>query len=381
MISNIGQAGNGSSHNRQRSRVAARFLVMAIAFLLMIGYLGVNLLDFPSQIILTLRICSVVILFALLVPELRNVSVPISLFVVLAVWSVGAFSSSILLNLLFTLLFVLATRSILLDYLVSVSIWALLAATLLTLVFLHLDFIFNDEDIVELSIELGGELRSRLNFGYKNVNSFASIISSLCLLIMVRGKLPWLRCTAALVVSYLVYDQTDSRSMVIATVFFVVYFVIASTFRHRRQFFYVISASLIAIPTLVSLFPRFFIDEVQLLDLQLSGRLNFVAQFYSELSPLNLILGGADPKFLTIDNAFALIVGAAGVPFLLFLVLRVIAILRICIWEYNYRIPAFLVSFWMYSFVESSLVRPETLVGLVFWALVLRPKIDVLNLR
>jgi hypothetical protein len=45
-----------------------------------------------------------------------------------------------------------------------------------------------------------------------------------------------------------------------------------------------------------------------------------------------------------------------------------------CVDEADFRIYSFLLAFWLYSFAESSMLRPESIICIVFWVLVLRPE-------
>jgi hypothetical protein len=339
----------------------------------MLGYLGVNLWDFSLPAILTIRVVASFLLALVLAPELYRLQISRVALVAVCFGLIGATTSSILLNMLFMFYFVLATRNLPFDFLVRASAYVLGFTILLSVVMVQIGALANEEDITHQAIELGGEIRTRLNFGYKNVNSLASLVSAFCLLLMVRGSFSWLRYGIALAITFALYDQTDSRALIVATVFFVFYVAVLNVFSRYGALLLSLSTITIFIPLAVSLLPTVFISELATLDFQLSGRLSFVSAYYDQIPAFRLLIGGMDPPTasLTIDNSFALLLGAAGLPFLVYLVIQLFRRVQSCIRVSDHRLHAFLITFWLYSFVESSMVRPEAIIGLIFWIVII----------
>jgi hypothetical protein len=127
-------------------------------------------------------------------------------------------------------------------------------------------------------------------------------------------------------------------------------------------------------PLLLTILANLVVSEAPLLDLVLSGRLSFVTMFFSEIPSYRLLIGGTEPSSgITVDNSFALVVGAIGIPLLIYLTYITHRRVSCCVKEGDFRAYSFLLAFWLYSFTESSMLRPESIVCIVFWVLVLRP--------
>ena len=369
-----------SSNNRPLSKGLA---TIAIA-LMTLGFMGVNLFNFESYVIFTFRFFLVLVIAILLASELRDARIHRLMLVVGAIAAISAITSSIMMNLLFIAFFVFATRSLSIQFLAKVSVIVLGIAIVTTYAVLYFGTLISDEDVLGVAFELGGGLRSRMNFGYNNPNNFPSIVSAFCLLLMMSGKHAFIRCLVALTLSINVYDQTDSRTMIVATSFFIVYVATLSFFARYTRMLFILSTTLLLSVVVISLFPEFFVSQFPILDFYLSGRLFIVSSYYSEIPAFRLLIGGMDPTVgvgtvgTAVDNSFALITGAAGVPALFYVISRLLSKIRHCILASDHRLHAFLISFWLFSFAESSLVRPEVIIGLLFWAVILRPN-DFLN--
>lgn len=359
----------------QQSRNQVLVVVLAlIAFaLLQVGYLGINLFDYESTTLLIIRVSVVVVVSLLFLLELKHIKIHRTVLLIFAVAAVGALTSSILLNIMFMCFFAIATRSLPISTLLITAATVLLIAIVATLLMIQLGIIFSDEEIVGLVAELGGELRARMSLGYRNVNSFASIVSAFCLLLVLSGRQTIIRCCIALALSYVVYEQTDSRSMMAATVIFISYLIALHVFSKYRKYSLILSVCVILSTVVISLLPNVVMSQFPLLDFHLSSRLSFISAYYAEIPTFRLLIGGIDPPIgITVDNSFALIVGAIGLPMYLYLVIRVISIIRHCTLTRNHKLHAFILSFWLYSFAESSMVRPEAIIGIIFWIILIR---------
>ena len=163
--------------------------------------------------------------------------------------------------------------------------------------------------------------------------------------------------------------------MLTATLSFIAFTVIFLLARNRLRILEAFAGIMLITPLLLSILASLVVSEAPLLDLVLSGRLNFISMFFSEMPTYRLLIGGAEPATgTTVDNSFALAVGAIGMPLLIYLAYITFQRVRRCVKEADFRIYSFLLAFWLYSFTESSMLRPESIVCIVFWVLVLRPE-------
>jgi hypothetical protein len=124
---------------------------------------------------------------------------------------------------------------------------------------------------------------------------------------------------------------------------------------------------------MLSVVPDMIINQFPLIDLAFSGRFSFISAYLSEMPAYRILIGGMEPPAsLTIDNSFALIVGAMGIPFLIYVAFRLFLVVKICSDVGDYRMYAFMLSFWLYSFSESNMLRPESLICFVFWIIIFK---------
>lgn len=372
MQSTLEQPLPNSDHRKgEHSSFLAKVLVAVLFWFLNLGYLGVNLFDMKPGSILSLRLVGMVAVGGLLIRgvELRKGEWP--LLVLLALMAVGAITSSLSLNVVFILLVCFAVRSLQIRVLANTSTFILGITILMVLALIHFGLVENSTDVVGMAAELGDDERTRMTFGFKNVNAFAGVVTAFCLLFMFSGKSVALRSLLAVVVSYVFYKYTDSRTMFLATVSSVVFSLIFAVFVTHRRLFNAISVTLVAVPVLLSAMAATVLDKIPLIDLVFSGRFSFMAEYLNSLPFYRLLIGGMDPpEALTIDNAFALMVGALGVPFMCYLAFRVFRVVQECGLARDGRTYSFILSFWLFSFSESNILRPESLICLVFWAIV-----------
>lgn len=355
----------------QQTTKGVTFVVLC---LLMAGYLAFNLWELPPSAIMAMRVASLLGIALLLPVDMPFRAMGVPILAIGLVSLLGVATSNLSLNLLFLCLTVLAFRKLNVDFIAASSAGLLAAAVIMSVVLIQLGWVINADDIAGDALELGGELRSRMTFGYRNVNAFASIVGSFCLLFMLTGRRAFLRYAVALLVSYTFYSYTDSRGMLIATVSFVGFTGIFLLARKRRELLRLLAGIVLIVPLVLSILAPLVVTEIPLLDLVLSGRLSFASSFFSDIPAYRLITGGTEPSSdTTVDNAFALLAGAMGVPLLLYLTYVTYQRLARSIDEGDFRVYSFLLAFWLYSFSESSMLRPESLICLIFWILVLAP--------
>lgn len=350
-------------------------LTVGVLFLLMMGYIGVNLLEFTQEAILAFRLCAGLLILLMLVLDRTTLDVNIFYIMAFAISGFGVVGSSISLNILFVCLYVLATRSISFEFMANSAMIILGAVILGTLLFLYYGVTENIEDIGGFAGDNAEEFRVRMTFGYKNVNAFASVVSGFCFLLMLSRKLTVIKYIASMSISYIFYLYTDSRSMLIGTFSFIVFILLFNIMKRHNRILYMISWIVIGVPAFMTVTATILANQFPLLDSALSWRLTFVSDYFNEMPAYSLLIGGSEPsKSVTVDNAFGLFIGAMGIPFFLYFIKRITVVVRSNIDQCEFGLCAFILSFWLFSFSESSLVRPETLVGILFWVVIVKHK-------
>jgi len=340
----------------------------------MLGYLAFNLWELPALAITLIRASALVGIVALLAVSLHGKAIGAPILAIGIVALMGVPTSAISLGILFLCLTVLAFRKLPVEFIANSSACVLGIALAMSVLLVHFGIVANEEDVTGSALDLDGEIRSRMTFGYRNANAFAGIASSFCLLVMITGKHTIARYAIALIVSYALYMDTNSRAMLMATLSFIAFTVIFILTPNSPRFLKAFAGLVLITPLLLTILASLLVSEFPLLDLVLSGRLNFISMFFSEMPAYRFLIGGVEPSIgTTVDNSFALVVGAIGTPLLIYLTYITYQRVCRCVNEAEFRAYSFLLAFWLYSFAESSMLRPESIVCIVFWVLVLRP--------
>ena len=343
--------------------------------LLMLGYLAHNLWMMPVLEITLIRLTALFGIIMLLVVGMPDRGIGLPILVIGMVALMGGPTSGISLGILFLCLTVLALRKLPVEFLASSSAYVLGITVALSLLFVYIGVLVSEEDVVSNPLELGGDIRSRMTFGYRNVNAFGGLVSGFCLLLMMAGKQTIARYAIALVVTYVIYVYTDSRAMILAVLSFIAFTAIFLLIRKSSRFLIALSVFTLITPVMLTILASEVMSNAPLLDFVLSGRLTFVSLFFSEIPAYRFLLGGAEPADgITVDNSFALLSGAIGIPLLIYVSYITFQRVIRCINEGDFRTYSFLLAFWSYSFTESSMLRPESIVCIVFWVLILRPE-------
>jgi hypothetical protein len=374
------QLGRSQSDNRGDLHLFKKACAVVILCLLMFGYLGFNLFRLEDSALFAIRsVCTGIVVVAILLESARIRDLPLPLLVTGIVSALGMLTSSISLNLFFLFLFVVATRSVSFEFLVRSAVYITGSTVAMTVILVQLGVFINEEDIVGMAYELfGDEFRVRDNFGFRNPNAFASIVSAFSLLFMLTGKQLSIRALVAVTVSIVFFIYNDSRTMVSTTILFVVLAYGVKYFKAYPLLWYWLGVVALTGILFASAFPAEIVATFPLFDMFISNRSIFITYYYSELSLYAWLIGGAAPsQNVTVDNSFALLLGACGLPFLIYLFWVLQDRLKRCIEASDYRSYAFLLSFSYYSFSESSLVRPEALIGAIFLVLLFNPGFSV----
>lgn len=349
------------------------FAALIILALLGVAYISINLLDVSSGVVLGVRFVAVILISVLLASDKCVIRFRPFVLLMLFASILSSPVSAISLNILFIMLFVQASKAVGIESLINSSTFVLGALVTITLLLLWFGVTESVTDLTGVLIGNNEELRTRMTFGFKNVNGFTSVVSGFCLLLMLPSDKKWIRYIASLVLTLVVFKYTDSRSLLVSTLFFILISESAIFFNHLNlnRVSYIFCCVLILVPVMVSLSPGMLISQYPVLDVILSGRLSYLDAYYNTISPVSLIVGGSEPaNQMTVDNSFGLIVGAIGVPLFLCLTMVCLKMIKKLIDLAEFSKLAFLVSFWAYSFSESSMVRPESIICLVFWFLI-----------
>jgi hypothetical protein len=218
-----------------------------------------------------------------------------------------------------------------------------------------------------------GELnqdRIRFTLGFGNPNEAAGIIVAFVLLGLLVHYGNSFATIFYLIITYIVYDYTDSRSLIIAPLYFLFCKYLYKFSRSNIFIFKICTLIIIFLPFITTIFSEQIIKILPSLDVLLSYRLIRVSNYLADFSVFNFLFGGVSIPYVAIDNSFALILGLGGVSLSLLLIFLVF---KVCLISLKNQLPShysFILAFWSYSFFESSILRPELLVGLIFWSLI-----------
>lgn len=338
----------------------------------MIGYIGINVFRLESSAVNIIRMISAIPMALLISIKIDSYSIARPALIFLSISALGVSGSSISLNVIYIILFVSAFRSIPFPTLTKLSSQALGLAVVVSLAFSVLGITENSVDVSSSFLEDSEDHRVRFTFGYRNVNALTALISAFCMLVMLRGKQKIARYIFSGAISYIFYIYTDSRTLIASVALFAIFSIYFNLLKTRRKMLIGSTVLISIIPLAYSIFSSEILNYMPLLDLILSKRLSLGSSYLEGLSPLEKVIGGAAPVGdLTIDNAILLVIGAVGLPATFYLFIKVTQALKECIVNNDHRLYAFLLSFWLLSVTESSLVRPESIICLPFWIAVI----------
>lgn len=358
-----------STKGSKYSTTAVGAVFAFIITLLFAGYLGVNVANLGQTHLLALRLISLSLIVTLIFAQIHQIEKKDRPVIFIgAVALLGCFTSFASLNILFICLFALSARKISVDYLASASASVLGCAIIVILFLVWIGVIENDIDVTGLASELSDGERIRSTFGFKNVNAFASLVSAFCLLLMLTWRRAVISCVTSLFISFTFYNYTDSRALPISVLFFIFSAAFFSILIKRGRALTGISIIIIVFPLLLTLLSTKIVDEFPIVDAISSYRFTYSSLYFSEIPLYRFIIGGVQPsEGITVDNSFSLLTGAIGLPMLGYMSARLIKIIKECIAMRDAKRYAFLLSFWVFSFLESNMIRPESLIGVIFW--------------
>ena len=335
--------------------------------LMMINYLNINLFLFGTIPLLVCRIIIVLLLIFSFIKKPTFTHFEGLLFLLITISMLIGFPSNYMaINLLFILLFIVCTRGISVEKVNLYSFQLLFFGALLTFALLSVGIISNE-------IEVVGD-RERATFGYANGNAFPALVYAVVILYFYNSKKTNIFYSLIfLYMTYFVAQGSDNRTIIVSICVYFLALYSGSKWGAFRTF-KLMSVLSIIVPFVLTLFSGYIVHNFPLIDVLFSNRLLFSSQFLDSLSILDLLIGGVspDPLKYTIDNSFTLMLGSVGVVFSCIVMALVIQTMLGALKSQNIRSFALIVSFWSFSFSESSLVRPESIIGLVFWAIIHR---------
>lgn len=282
---------------------------------------------------------------------------------------IGGEDNSIARNVFFMALFLFSYRKTGID----------LAARGTTVLFLALlaVFILLSLGVIENSIDTSGG-RERATYGFSNTNAFSSLVFSFLILLMCSWrKAAWLKYLIFAGFVALVWSTTDNRALVVAGALYFVFRIFVEVIA-RSPFSIAITFFILSFPILFTLGSTYIATEIPSLDIALSFRPSFSSQYLGDLPWYSFLFGGISPNSsFTIDNSFLLLLSSMGVPVLLLLFWKTFTVLLQSILDKNFDLYAVILSIWFYCYSESSLVRPELIVGMVFFDVIFKSRKDV----
>lgn len=348
----------------------SKLILVSVLMLLLGSYLGVNLLDFELMTLSLLRLSALgLLLFLIFSNNINSFKLKLSYVFALGLILIGSLTSSIALNLLFIFLFVYAVRKAGKKQIISTATVVLGFGVFLSLLLLYFNVTKNIMDVAESASDIG-MLRERMTFGFKNVNAFSSMLVIFLVLCMVGERFVIMRYILASLLACVFYYYTDSRTLMFTVICILFFLITFKIFHFRKQVLFFITLPFIIFPVLLTLFAPLVIDTSPIVDLILSGRLSYVRQYLVEWSSWNYIFGGAEPlPVTTVDNSFALLLGAIGLPIFSLFLYKFLHLIKMYIECSELKEYSLMMGVWVLSFSESVLVRPDTIVPLVFWSL------------
>ncbi len=286
---------------------------------------------------------------------------------------VGLAVNPIAINIVFCLVFVAAFGSLRLETVAttaSIAIALCLAVVGICLMFGLLQNTIDAGFAAAADGDTADIERYRSTFGFANVNAFSALVLSFCLAVLYGIRRKALAYSVAFAAGVSFYWATDSRTLLFGIGLFLVFEIGFALFHNHPMWIRSGAVVVAMLPLGLTIFAARIVESVPLLDLALSGRSTLVATYLDQFSLLNWLFGGVPPPAdYAVDNAFGLLMGAGGFCLLAFLTMAYLRCLFQAIRCADTRSFAFLMTFWLVTFSESSMVRPESISCFIFWLL------------
>lgn len=274
---------------------------------------------------------------------------------------ISGFGNPMVLNFLFLIAFCIFSKNIKINYVIECALISLLVAVAVVFISLILN-------IFDSGVDLSGD-RERLMFGFKNANIFPTLYFTFILIfILHHGRLFSLLSFFVFSLGVYIYIKSDTRALIFGI--FSLFFLRLIFISTNKSLIKIIIFSLIVSPVILVWSSKFIFINYDWIDILLSNRPKIWSEYISSLPLYSYMWGGVAPEEnITIDNSFLLIQSIVGVPVLIFLILKFYKFLCECLDRGFHTIMVVMLSFWIYCYFESNLIRPEIIFSLVFFHL------------
>ena len=357
------------NHLSERSVKALATCSLTFMLFMAINYLNFNLFGRNEIILVSSRVFCVLILMYMFAraPAFTKSEL---IFLFLGVLSIilGAFKNIMAVNVVFIVLFAVASKRVPIKHLID-NFFVVLCV-MLGIVFLSLLFGITQNSLDNISVSH----RARWNFGFANVNSFVSIVygaSILALFRLSRKKASLVYYLSIFSFIYYVFLKTDTRSIVLGIFLYCLIYLCFLVIKSNLLLKILALAGLILPVVFINSLSE-IISSFPIVDLLLSFRGSYALMYMSGLPDWYIFFGGVTSSIKNTDMGLVILQSSLGFLFLGYLMMHTFWALSRSI---QFRLPniyAFILSFWAYGLAESSILRPETIIGLVFWVLVMR---------
>jgi hypothetical protein len=349
-----------------------QFVLLAV---MLSNYLCINLNAVSNNFLLFNRFVIVFLLTIclLLKSSISKHEISILLFLVSG-QILSGFANPIGINLLFIMMFVISVKKPGIEKVSRYSLLCLAVAIIFLVAGVNLGLIENRTEIVG-AVEGSGSTSNRVRstFGMHESNSFSALVTAFIfiLLFTYRKNRVKIFFPCAFLVYYF-YLETDSRTMLLSIGLFFMFYQFYNFVSRWRSLFTVSILFIILLPVALTIMSGWVVSNFPILDLILSFRLTYAGNLVDAMTFRNWLIGGQTlVSNNTVDNSFALIISASGLPFLTYLIFMVYKRLKVCFQNRDPDTFCFILAFWSYSYSESNMLRPEALIGLIFWLLIL----------
>ena len=223
--------------------------------------------------------------------------------------------------------------------------------------------------------------RLRYTMGFENPNVAALFYSSaIYLLLASREKLKGLIIFFAFLMMLIVFFYTDSRTSLFALMTFVVLEIMYFIFEKKnmkiaKQILGKCSILIVDILFVLNLASVFVINKFMVFDELLSFRISTFSKMISKSGIRCFLFGGT---LETVDNFYYMLLFQYGIFIYVFVAFSTHMAMKRMVVNKNTKYIALIVGLFFVAMMESSLIRPEILVSLVVWKIILSEKNDYL---
>lgn len=216
--------------------------------------------------------------------------------------------------------------------------------------------------------------RLRYTLGFENPNVAALFYSSAIYLLLVsRKKLKGIVVIFAFLMTGVVFYYTNSRTSLLALLAFVALEGMYLFFEKRNmenalRIFGKCSIAIIDMLFILNLVSVFIIDKFMVFDALLSFRISTFSRMINSSGIKCFLLGGTTA---TVDNFYYMLLFQYGIFIYIFVAISTHFAMKKMVTSRNCRYISLLVGLFLVAMMESSLIRPEILVALVVWKIIL----------